>query len=249
MMGRMTGNGESYGGGPATNGRAGNGNVVPLRPRTPQPQQPPPPAPQNNEPAINLPPATKGMILILLGIQAALALLVPPPERQWLFDHFGFRPSWYTVSFPGWPALAGPLTYTLLHGGWMHAGMNAGMIAAFGSGVEKWMGAARMLILFVLCSLAAALCQLALSPFSDNVVIGASGGISGLFAASVIMLARRGMMRSGILPFALIWIGVSVLFGLLGAPDGSAIAWAAHIGGFVAGLALVKPVMKIRIGH
>ncbi len=202
------------------------------------------------EPMINLPPYTKVMGLTFLIIHAAISLLIDPPQQYWLYETFGFKPAYYTVDFPGWQALAGPFTYMLLHGNWLHIAMNCVMLAAFGAGVEKWMGGRRMLALFILTGLAACLFQLILSPTSTQTMIGASGGVSGLFAAVMMMLYQQGRLgngKYGMLPFAALWIGISFLFGLLGGPDGSAIAWAAHIGGFLAGLVLIKPVLKMHI--
>lgn len=199
------------------------------------------------EPIFNLPPLTKIMVLTLVAIHLLIILLTEPPQQYWLFEAFGFKPAYYTVSFPGWPAFFGPFTYMLLHGNGLHIGMNAIMLTAFGAGAEKWMGPKRMFILFVLSSLAAAAFHFILSPTSAQTMIGASGGVSGLFAAVLVMLQQQGRLgagRYGILPFAALWIGISFIFGLLGGPNGSAIAWAAHIGGFFAGLALIKPIMR-----
>lgn len=200
------------------------------------------------EPMLNLPPVTKIMIAVMVGIHVLLAVLLDKPQLYSVFDTFGFTPANYTRDFPGWPAFAAPFTYMLLHGNWLHIGMNSVMLLAFGAGVEKWMGGKRMLILFFACGLAAIAFHFALAPFSENPVIGASGGLSGMFAAVLVMLQQQGRLgtgRYGILPFAAFWIGIALVFGLLGGPDGSVIAWAAHIGGFLAGLLFIKPVLKM----
>lgn len=201
------------------------------------------------EPMINLPPVTKIMLAALLIPHLLVHYGMDAPMRYWVFEHFGFTPAYYTSDFPGWPAFAGPFTYMWLHASWLHIGMNGVMLTAFGAGIEKWMGGKRMLILFVLTGLAACLFHFILSPFSTHMMIGASGGVSGLFAAVLIMLQSQGRLgagRYGILPFVGLWIGISFIFGLLGGPDGSAIAWAAHIGGFIAGLVLFKYVLRLR---
>ncbi len=206
-------------------------------------------ASQPHEPMINLPPVTKWMAAAILVIHALTVFALDDIGRYELYRMFGFIPASYTVEFPDWPALIGPFSYMLLHGSWLHVGMNAVMLTAFGAGVEKWMGGRRLLILFVACALAAALIHLLLSPFSETMMIGASGGVSGLFAAVLIMLQQQGRIplgRYGIWPFAGLWIVISILFGMTGGPDGSAIAWAAHIGGFLAGLLFIKPVLRMR---
>lgn len=200
------------------------------------------------EPMINLPPVTKMMLVVLLVIHAVFELALDPPQQYWVFEHFGFTPEYYTQAFPGWPAFVGPFSYMFFHSNWLHVGMNSVMLMAFGAGVEKWMGGGRMFLLFFLCGLAAALIHFVLSPFSEHTMIGASGGVSGLFAAVMIMLQQQGRLgagKYGIWPFVALWIGISVIFGLLGSPDGSAVAWTAHIGGFLAGLVLLKPVLRL----
>ena len=200
-----------------------------------------------HEPMINLPPATKLLAGSFLLIYIVIFFL-PKPSQYWVYDHFGFVSGRYTgaTEFELY-ALAAPLTYMFLHGGWMHTVMNTVMMAAFGTGVERLIGPRRMLALFTLCSLAAVLAQFAASPFSTDPVIGASGGLSGLFAAILVVLQKSGAGgtgRYGIWPFVALWIGVSVLFGMMEAPDGGTVAWVAHIGGFLAGFLFLKPVMR-----
>lgn len=199
------------------------------------------------EPMINLPLAAKFLVLSFILIHLALQF-VPEPGQYWIYDHFGFVAGRYTgrAEF-GWYALIAPFTYMFLHGGWMHLILNTFMTAAFGAGVERLMGPRRMLVFFVLCSLAAVLVQFALSPFSTDPVIGASGGLSGFFAAILILMQKMGVGgagRYGIWPFVALWVAISVLFGMMGAPGGGAVAWAAHLGGFAAGFLLLKPVMR-----
>lgn len=200
------------------------------------------------EPLLNLPPVTKAMVLVFLGIHIAIQLLAGPEQQYWIYEHFGFVPGVYTgYGTFGWYALAGPLTYMVLHGSWVHVLLNSVMMMAFGTGAERWMGGRRMAVFFVLCSLASALIHFALNADSTNPVIGASGGISGLFAAMLLMMQAMGMGgvgRYGIWPFVVLWIGISMIFGFTGGPDGSTVAWAAHIGGFLAGFVFLKPVMR-----
>jgi membrane associated rhomboid family serine protease len=203
-----------------------------------------------NGPMINLPPLTKWAVGLMILIHLLTNFAIDDVQRYWVFEHFGFIAAAYTdaMPLPVWSLIAGPFTYVLLHGSWMHLFMNGAMLMAFGTGCERWMGGRRLLLLFTLCSLAALAVQLAFAPDSTNPVIGASGGISGLFAAVLVMMQRQGYTgngRFGIWPFILLWIGISVLFGMMGAPDGSTIAWPAHIGGFLAGFVFLKPVLRL----
>lgn len=212
-----------------------------------QKRQEPDNNPERSAPLINLPPATKGMILLFAAIHVGLNFLNPSLRDQ-AFETFGFIPARYTggLPFQAW-ALAAPLTYAFLHGSWGHLGLNSVMMAALGTGAERWLGAKRMIILFLACSVAGALCQFALSPFSPAPVVGASAGISGLFAVVVVMMQRMNAGQAAgrsLVPFILVWIGVSVVSGLIGAPGGGPIAWGAHIGGFLAGFIFLRPLSR-----
>lgn len=200
-----------------------------------------------SEPMINLPPVTKYMLLALLIPHLVIEFLLSPPQQFWVMEHFGVIPAAYTVEFTGWQAIVSPFTYMFLHASWLHIGMNAAMLLAFGAGLERWMGGKRLFIFFYISSIAAVVFHFIVAPTSPYVVIGASGGISGLFAAAMIMLQSQGRMplgKYGIWPFAAFWIMISFIFGLTGAPDGSNVAWAAHVGGFVFGLLFIKPFLK-----
>lgn len=208
---------------------------------------------QDNKPppAINLPPVTKFSILALAVIHVIFHYAFSPPDQFTIMENFGFIPAYYTGAAPfRWAALPGPFTYVFLHGGWTHLAMNSVMLAAFGAGVERWMGGKKMILFFVLCALAAAMAHLLVNPSSSDPVIGASGGLSGLFAAVLVMLQQSGMggnSKYGIWPFVFLWVAISAIFGLIGAPGGGAVAWAAHIGGFLAGFIFLKPVMRMKL--
>ncbi len=210
-----------------------------------QDNNPPPPT---KEPLINLPPVTKYFIALLVAIHGALQLF-SEEQRDWIYSHFGFVAGAYTGHAPFTVyAIAAPLTYMLLHGSWMHVGMNSVMLAAFGAGLERMMGGRKMLILFVLCGLAAIAVQFVAYPSSTDPVIGASGGITGLFAALLLVMQQMNgsQSRYGIWPLVLVWIAAEVGFGLTGAgPGGGNVAWVAHIGGFLAGLGLLRPVLRL----
>ena len=199
------------------------------------------------EPLINMPPVTKWLIVIIVGIHFITTVFLSPEMRDAVIDALGFVPERLRENVIDPYALASPVTHMFLHGGWMHVIMNSFMLAAFGSGIEKWLGSRRMLILFVASAFFGLATHYMLNTFSPYPMIGASGGISGLFAAALVMI-NRGQRelggKIGILPFALLWIGLSVGFGMLGGPDGSIIAWAAHVGGFLGGFVVLK-FMKV----
>jgi membrane associated rhomboid family serine protease len=144
-----------------------------------------------------------------------------------------------------------------MHGGWLHLGFNMLFLWIFGDNVEDSMGHARFLAFYLACGVAAALAQALVNPSSTIPMIGASGAISGVLGAYLLLHPRatvRTVIFLGIfvtmmhLP-ALIVLGLWFLMQLVSAAfstSGEAgVAFWAHVGGFVAGLALV-PFFKKR---
>jgi membrane associated rhomboid family serine protease len=156
-----------------------------------------------------------------------------------------------------------PLTSMFLHGGWGHLLGNALFLWVFGNNVEDSMGRRRFLVFYVLCGLGAAAAQVAVNPGSPVPMVGASGAISGVMGG-YLMLYPRVRVRVLIFLFIFIqivrlpaylvllwWIGWQILSGLPQLtsmrPDvSSGVAFWAHIGGFFAGVALVKVFEKQR---
>jgi membrane associated rhomboid family serine protease len=223
----------------------GNDNVVPLKvPRKKRDKKKDPPPfdyePQN-EPIINLPPVTKYFLGVIIAIHLIVTFLLTQDQLEWVLLRLGFIPAFFSghATFTPLAALT-PLTHMFLHGSWLHLAMNSIMLLAFGSGIEKWMGGKNMLILFFISGLFGIVTHFALNHDSIYPVVGASGGLSGLFAAALIMINQQQGGVHKIWPFIVLWIGISVLFGFMGSPDGGQIAWAAHVGGFLGGFAAMK---------
>lgn len=151
-----------------------------------------------------------------------------------------------------------PVTSMFLHGGWGHILGNCLFLWVFGNNVEDSMGRARFVLFYLLCGLAAAAAQVAIHPASPVPMIGASGAISGVLGAYLVLYPR---VRVNILFIFIIfiriiplpayfvllwWIGWQVLSGLpqlmsMRTDVSAGVAFWAHIGGFVAGVVLVKP--------
>jgi membrane associated rhomboid family serine protease len=161
------------------------------------------------------------------------------------------------------PELAGvPPTLTILtsmfmHGGWLHIGSNMLYLWIFGDNIEDSMGHGRYAVFYLLGGAAAALTQGALYPASEIPMIGASGAVSAVLGAYILLHPGATVRVLIFLGFfvtlahvpALIVLGIWFLGQLLAAPtmaaDEPGVAFAAHIGGFVAGLVLV-PFFKRR---
>jgi membrane associated rhomboid family serine protease len=145
-------------------------------------------------------------------------------------------------------------TSMFLHGSWLHLIGNMWFLWIFGNNVEDSMGHLRFVIFYLACGVAAALLQVFVHPASGIPMVGASGAISGVMGAYLVLYPRVrvfAMVPIGIIPISialpawtmlLYWIGIQVvsgLFGLMGEERGGVAFWA-HVGGFVAGVVLVK---------
>jgi membrane associated rhomboid family serine protease len=146
------------------------------------------------------------------------------------------------------------VTSMFLHGGWMHLLGNMWFLWIFGNNIEDSMGHARFVGFYLACGVAAALLQTAVSPASRIPMVGASGAISGVMGAYLVLYPRVrvfAIVPIGIIPVSialpawtmlLYWAGIQFvggLFGLLSEERGGVAFWA-HLGGFVAGVVLVK---------
>ncbi len=138
-----------------------------------------------------------------------------------------------------------------LHGGWMHLIGNMLYLWIFGNNVEDAMGHGRFIVFYLLCGIAAVLAQALPDPGSTVPMIGASGAVSGVLGAylllyphaRVLVLIPLGFM-SRLLPLPAIfvlgfWFVLQLINSMLAAPEAGGVAWGAHVGGFVAGMALI----------
>jgi membrane associated rhomboid family serine protease len=196
-----------------------------------------------HERAINLPPAILWIIGLNVAVELVRQLLSAAVDQQLVLE-FGLVPAAYTGEPGGdWLSLvAAPFAYQFLHGGWIHLGVNMLSLAAFGAPVERLLGARRFVAFYLSAGLAAGLVHCVSFPGSADPVIGASGAVSGVFGAVLVLLWRLGRMPS-LLPIAAVWIALNVVFGVFEVTPGAAgqpVAWTAHIGGFVYGLAAVR---------
>jgi membrane associated rhomboid family serine protease len=145
-----------------------------------------------------------------------------------------------------------------LHGGWMHLGGNMLYLWIFGDNLEKVMGAARFLAFYVICGLAASFAHIVFGPGSSIPAVGASGAISGVLGGYLLMFPRnrvRVITRGGIahVPAVVVlglWIVIQLINGMgsvAATSETAGVAYMAHIGGFAAGLVLVKLMASPRV--
>ena len=149
------------------------------------------------------------------------------------------------------PPSATVFTSMFMHGGWMHLIGNMLYLYIFGDNVEDSMGHARYLAFYLLCGIAAALAQALPEPSSEIPMVGASGAISGVLGAYVLLHPHAKVLVA--IPFGFIlhtmrlpagivlalWFGLQLLSNTMAQSGSGGVAFRAHIGGFVAGLLLV----------
>jgi rhomboid family protein len=153
---------------------------------------------------------------------------------------------------PG-PQYLNVLTSMFLHGSWMHLIGNMWFLWLFGNNVEDSMTRPRFVIFYLLCGLAAALAQVLADPRSPLPMVGASGAISGVMGAYLVLFPRVRVftfvplgffMTSVALPawvMLIYWSALQLLGGFVDiGGEGGGVAFWAHIGGFLAGVVLVK---------
>lgn len=158
------------------------------------------------------------------------------------------NPSWHTV-----------LTSVFLHGGWFHLIGNMWFLWVFGNNIEDSMGHARFVGFYLLCGILAAATQIAVQPGSAVPMVGASGAISGIMGAYLLLYPKVRVhtlvflgffVTTWALPAYVIlvyWALLQLLGGLptlAGAGQSGGVAFFAHFGGFIVGLAAIKLFTK-----
>ena len=226
--------------------------------------------PPERQPIFNIPTVIVGVLAVIIGIQAILSFALNTYTGDLIIWDFGFVPAGMTAPqtlppevLTGAARIWTLVTYAVLHGGWEHVGFNAVWLAAFGSPLAWRFGTARFLLFSAAGAIAGALAHLAIFPFSQAPLVGASAAISAHMAgaARFVFAAGGPMWRPAgaaayrlpaqplmtvvrdrrVLIFLAAWFGLNLLFGISTISQGiasGAVAWDAHIGGFVAGLLL-----------
>jgi membrane associated rhomboid family serine protease len=205
---------------------------------------------------VRLPPAraTQGIAIVtaaawaliaFAGIRdvAALAAGFIPGRFSGAVEVVGALPAWLT-----------PFSATLLHADLMHLGFNMLMLVFCGRPTEAALGPIGLIVLYLVGAIVAALGQYLVDPASQAPMIGASGAVSAVLGAYALLYGRQRRASADprlnlaihVLWLAAGWIGLQLLFGLALSREGASIAIAAHIGGFVAGLALAYPLLNLR---
>jgi membrane associated rhomboid family serine protease len=152
------------------------------------------------------------------------------------------------------PFVLTPLTAALIHADFFHLLFNLLFLLFCGRSVENIIGGRGTMILYLVGAYAAAAAVYAAAPSSTTVGFGASGAVSAIVGAYAMLFGRQRVQtadpRIGLwlhaLWLAAAWIGLQALLGVASRLEGVGISVAAHIGGFLIGLALAKPLLLLR---
>lgn len=207
---------------------------------------------------MRLPPARATIaIAAITGLAWAAAVAAGQADRIVLIAGFiPARISEAVVVAGAAPVWLTPLTATLVHAGLWHVGFNLLMIVFCGRLVEASIGPIGVILIYLIGAYVSAAAQFAVAPHAIVPMIGASGAGSALIGAYALLYSRRRSEAWGPIPGQAIqilwlaagWIGIQLLldFATAQGPGGALIAAPAHVGGFLAGLALARPLLLFR---
>jgi len=194
---------------------------------------------------------------VTYGLMAVTALvflyqtLLPQADFEVLTIQYGMIPIVVRdlVDAPGTvlPEWANLVTYAFLHADWLHLLSNMLFLWIFGDNVEDAFGHVKFLLFYLACAVIGALAHLGLNPDANGPLIGASGAVSGVLGAYLMLYphARVIVLMRIVIPFPLpipalwmlgVWIATQLFYVLVGSEE--PVAWWAHLGGVAGGAVL-----------
>lgn len=197
---------------------------------------------------------TIALIVLNVSVYFFQILLGPKAEGQFIAA-FAFVPE-RLFSTASSHAGSVPVTATLfssmfMHGGLLHLGGNMLYLWIFGNNIEDAMTRTRFIVFYLLCGVIATVSHALLNPSSPVPLIGASGAVSGILGAYLLLYPRAKVLTLIFFGFfvrmvpinamfvLIFWFVLQFLSALTSAGGGGGVAWFAHIGGFLAGMALI----------
>lgn len=193
-------------------------------------------------------------MIIVANVAVWLYQVSLGPAMLPFVERWGVVP-YYLTQDPHVGSLLTPLTSMFMHGGWLHLIGNMWFLHVFGDNIEDQLGRVRYVFFYVVSGLGAVALQVLIDPASRIPMVGASGAIAGVLGGYMMLFPRARVLT--LVPififiqfvelpaflFLFVWFGLQLLYGVtsLGAEaDVGGVAFFAHIGGFVVGLALVR---------
>jgi membrane associated rhomboid family serine protease len=202
--------------------------------------------------------------LIVINVLVFLySYLRPARAFQYFIVQYGLIPyelvhlTELTPELPA-PVLATPFTSMFMHGGILHLGGNMLYLWIFGNNIEDYFGPVRFIIFYLVAGLAAALLFIVFSPNSNIPMVGASGAVSGVLGAYLVLYPRARVLtlvwifyfiRLVHLPAKFLlgfWFFYQLLMSLMATAGGGGVAWMAHIGGFAFGFLILRLIVRKR---
>lgn len=217
--------------------------------------------PLSDDNRIERAPVASRTILFLCCVIFLWQVFGHPWGRQ-AVQALGFVPAHFFAGggpepFFSWvPYAANLVTYQFLHAGWLHLAGNMLCLWIFGDDVEDAFGQPGFIVFYLLCGICAALAQAFLDVTSSVPVVGASGAVSGLFGAYLLLHPRShinvlvpifivvDVVRLPAWMVLVFWFAVQLLYDVFDPAAGGGVAFRAHIGGFLAGL-LMTPLFLL----
>jgi membrane associated rhomboid family serine protease len=201
-------------------------------------------------------PAVNTLLIAANGLVFLVQMAQGPLQDAFIYT-YGLVPARYSVPqvgahFSTFQQALALLSFMFLHGGFWHLLGNMWSLYIFGDNVEDRLGSFRYLVFYLLCGWASGLLHLFLNWHSPVPTIGASGAIAGVMGAYLLLFPHSKILTLipiFFIPYfieipAFFFLGLWFLLQFLGAAgsdaQGGGIAWWAHVGGFVAGIVLVK---------
>lgn len=208
---------------------------------------------RDHNPSLTTPYVTRALVFANI----ALYLLTAP----WAGGMVGLWVEWalYPIAIMQGSYLWGLLTHMFLHAGIMHIAGNMLFLWIFGDNLEDQMGHLPFLLFYLACGLLAAFAQIAVDPWSDVPMVGASGAIAGVMGGYLLLFpkARVDVLAVFIVFIRIftirawimlsVWLALQLVMGLIASGEDGVAYWA-HYGGFMAGLVLALPLFLRRGG-
>ena len=204
---------------------------------------------------IRLPKTATVTITIVTSVVWLLTALIGAGNRA--ADVMGVIParlSGQEYAMAAVPAWLTPLSSTLAHGGVIHLALNMLMLVWCGTKVERVLGSGSLVVLYVVGAYVAAIAQWLVAPLSPIPMIGASGAISAVVGAFALTFGQQkrivssaGLNRAlNSLWLLAAWVVLQLMTSFLAGAQGYLLATPAHVGGFLAGLLLERPLLLWR---
>lgn len=205
---------------------------------------------RDHNPSRQRPVVTWALITLNIFVFAMYYPMMSEPAIASFFDNWAMIPAKISAGNHYHTAF----TSMFLHGGIMHLAGNMLFLWIFGDNVEDAMGPIPFLIFYLVCGLGAAALHVWFNPSSGLPMVGASGAIAGVLGAYLLLYPKARVDVALILIIIVrmftfpawivlsVWMILQVVSGLLTSTTGGGIAYWAHIGGFIAGVALTFPL-------